>query len=453
MKYKNRIASLLMILAVFGTMRTLSPSITNAFADEETPVSNSSDFLYRVNLGRADDVRLLMRHGASANQVSGEGVPALCLAAGRIDPEGVNVMKALLDGGANINARDAKGQTPLHYAAKVGNIEAINFLMEHSIDSYALDNNGDVARTAAYKAGQKDSVKAIDDYILKQTAEVTQQYRDRNRELAQARNPEPQSTPTPTPKAMDIVKPPTPPKSGASVTPKIEAASPETPLTDDTAKSTTVQTPPEKTATAEDVPPAPDDATDDGEDKADNTDAPKDEAAAQADAAEEKKKEESSRVIYDLAFNVCAFQYWSYCQSVGQTMDIDKEEVMISIESSKTEVSSLKKNLLKEYKVPPATVETISTSAQKRIYRELNNMQSNRDRHEKGVGKRDDMQERCELIARQWGIKGPAKLVDDTNDNANGKAGSKGGGQGGGKGAGKGGKHKTHAKNNSNSLH
>ncbi|NBO17918.1 MAG: ankyrin repeat domain-containing protein, partial [Proteobacteria bacterium] len=139
-----------------------------------------SDFIYRVNLGRADDVRLMIRQGASPNQLSGEGVPVLCLAAARVDPEGPEVIHALLDAGANLSGRDSKGQNALFYAARSGNIASINYLLEVGIDMYAIDNNGDVARTVAHKVGQDESIRAMDDYVLRTTAQITQQYSQQN---------------------------------------------------------------------------------------------------------------------------------------------------------------------------------------------------------------------------------------------------------------------------------
>ncbi|MBY0407940.1 MAG: ankyrin repeat domain-containing protein, partial [Rickettsiales bacterium] len=188
----------------------VAPSFAEERIQDETA---RSEFVYRVNLGRADDVRLLMRQGASANQLSGEGVPVICLAAGRRDPEGVNVIHALLQQGANINARDKQGQTPLFYAAKSGNLDSITYLLDNNADSYALDNNGDVARTAAYRAGQNDAVRAIDDFILQQTAKVTQAYRKRNRELAGQYPPPPKPKVIPSPGTAPIAPeaPPAPP--------------------------------------------------------------------------------------------------------------------------------------------------------------------------------------------------------------------------------------------------
>jgi hypothetical protein len=409
-----------------------------------------SEFIYRVNLGRADDVRLLIRQGASPNQVSGEGVPVICLAAGRIDAEAVNIIEALIDAGANVNARDSKGQNPLFYAAKAGNIASINYLMQYGVDPYALDNNGDVARTAGFKAGQKDAVKAIDDYILKQTAEITQQYRERNREMARrAKAPRGAKGAAPTDAPEN---PATTGAKGALAAIKAPAPSPdEAAAAEDTADAGT---------DAEATPPAPA-ASGGAPTPAPAATAP--EEAAPEDFTSETPEEKASRIedetnqtIYSLAFNVCAYQYWSYCSSAKQSVDIDHEELIIAIESSRTEAERLKRVLSKDYQLAPKIIDSITGSAQKRIYRELNGMASNRDRHEQGVGKRDDMQSRCEEIGRQWGAKPPTKIKSNNDDDNQGRGRGKGGsGKAGGKkgasrskkgGAGKGGASKAGSK-------
>lgn len=411
MNHNKHLPSLLLALAGLWILPAGFPGIAPAQAQERIQDEAArSDFIYRVNLGRADDVRLLMRQGASPNQVSGTNIPVICLAAGRIDPEGVNVVQALLEAGANLEARDPKGQSALFYAAKAGNIPTINYLLEQRIDAYALDNNGDVARTAAFKAGQPNAVKAIDDFALRQTAELTQAYRQRNQELSnpQPASPAPQAANVP-PQAeiLPVVKP----------EPGIAAPAPPAPPAPTPDITSPGFVPPE----APDAPPAPAMADDD--------EAAADESNETPVERSERMKEESRNLIYSMSFNVCAFQYWSYCSSAKQSVDLDKEELIVAIESSKSAALSLKRQLIKEYSIPAKTVESISTSAQRRIYKEINSMPSNRERHEQGVGKRDDMQDRCESIARQWGVKPPKKLVDPAPppESGTGKGGKRGG--------------------------
>lgn len=399
-----------------------------------------SDFIYRVNLGRADDVRLMIRQGASPNQVNGEGVPVLCLAAGRVDPEAPEVLHALLDAGANLNGRDSKGQTALFYAAKAGNNESINYLLDAGIDMYAIDNNGDVARTAAHKAGQTDAIKAMDDYVLRATAQITQQYNqqsDKGRRKG-ARRTQQDSGPTLSPATSTAAPDATlaaPPAPVPAPTPAPAAPAPAAP---EEAGADNAKAPP--SPPAEPAPPSPPagPAARPQPVASPTATAPSpEELAAQKEAEEAeraRKDEEMKGVIYDMSFNICAFQYWYYCSTAKQSTDLEQEELIIAIESSQTKAEKLQKQLITQYKLPKSYVEGIAASAQSRIFRELNNMASNRDRHENGVGKRDDMQERCELIARQWGVKAIGNADEELPVKgapaSNSKSGSKGGNKG-----------------------
>lgn len=477
-----RVFCLTLCLSLLLAVMVLGSAMPAAAQERQQDEAARSEFIYRVNLGRADDVRLLMRQGASANQVSGEGVPVLCLAAGRIDEESVHIIQALLNAGANINSRDSKGQTALFYAARSGNLDALTYLLDSGIDMYAIDNNGDVARTVAHVSGQKDSVKAIDDYVLSQTARITNQYLEQNRDKlenkakrqerrqaatssgptlapsadkpdaapeeatsATATASAPAIAPTDTPPVMEEKKPAE--EKPAAETPAEGAAKAESPAEEKPADTAPSEAAPAEEKSAEEKPAeeAPAEGTASEEKPAEAKPAEEQAAAESApqetpagptpeelQAKREQREEEIKNVIYDMSFNVCAFQYWFYCSSAKQSTDIDREELLIAIESSKTKAEGLQKKLIKEYKLSAKYVEAIVSSAQSRIYGELNEMASNRDRHEKGVGKRDDMQERCEFIARQWGVKSSGVPISDKSTAGKGKgksdAGSKGSG-------------------------
>ena len=53
-------------------------------------------------------------------------------------------MKLLLDRGADVNAADNDGQTPLHHASREYEvIDAVTLLLDRGADVNAADNNGD----------------------------------------------------------------------------------------------------------------------------------------------------------------------------------------------------------------------------------------------------------------------------------------------------------------------
>jgi truncated hemoglobin YjbI len=104
--------------------------------------------LYRAATG--DVARVLLAAGATVDLASGptRGT-ALHQAARRGN---VSVAEALLDHGTTIEARDAKGQTPLRRAVNCRQLEIVRLFVQHGADPHAVDRRGvsplNMARTA-----------------------------------------------------------------------------------------------------------------------------------------------------------------------------------------------------------------------------------------------------------------------------------------------------------------
>lgn len=112
------------------------------------------DALYQLSRGGSGSeaagrvvVELLVRHGADVNRESGpgRGTP-LHMAARR----GHRMLtEALLDAGADIDARDSKGVTPLMRAVNCGKTEVVRLLLERGADWQIADKEGALPMDAA----------------------------------------------------------------------------------------------------------------------------------------------------------------------------------------------------------------------------------------------------------------------------------------------------------------
>lgn len=81
---------------------------------------------------------------------------------GRIRPfqRKLSLVKYLVSMGASPNARDIKGNTPLHLMAERGYLEGVKFLTESSLVDVNLQNNeGLIALHVAVESGFSDVVK------------------------------------------------------------------------------------------------------------------------------------------------------------------------------------------------------------------------------------------------------------------------------------------------------
>ena len=75
--------------------------------------------------------------------------------------------KLLIAHGADANAEDSDGWTPMHYAAYCGHAEAVKFLIAHGADANAKNNNGMTPLHYAACRGHAEAVKILETAIAK----------------------------------------------------------------------------------------------------------------------------------------------------------------------------------------------------------------------------------------------------------------------------------------------
>jgi hemoglobin len=101
-------------------------------------------------------VEILIRRGADVNRPRGpEAQTPLHMAARRGN---LAIAQALLDGGAALEAQDKKGETPLRRAVNCGHPEFVSLLLAYGADVNARDKQG---RTPLQAARRPDMVKLL----------------------------------------------------------------------------------------------------------------------------------------------------------------------------------------------------------------------------------------------------------------------------------------------------
>ncbi len=106
---------------------------SQGFDDKSTPIHMAS-----IN-GHVEVVRILVEHGADAKAQDGMGRTALHVASA----EGhVEVVRMLVEHGVGATAQDGKGLTPLHVASTWGHVDVVCVLVEYGADVATQDEHG-----------------------------------------------------------------------------------------------------------------------------------------------------------------------------------------------------------------------------------------------------------------------------------------------------------------------
>lgn len=89
--------------------------------------------------------------------------------AGRID-----VVRALIESGANIHAKTKDGETTLHFAARAGNLEIVKLLVEKGCDCNAVNQHGETPLMIASSYTYSKKREAVVGYLSERGAANTQ---------------------------------------------------------------------------------------------------------------------------------------------------------------------------------------------------------------------------------------------------------------------------------------
>jgi ankyrin repeat protein len=78
-----------------------------------------------------------------------------------------SVVRLLLEHGADINAQNQIGRTPLHWASIKGALEVVRLLLEHGSDVEVEDYDGKTALEFAADGGHGEVVESLREQVAK----------------------------------------------------------------------------------------------------------------------------------------------------------------------------------------------------------------------------------------------------------------------------------------------
>ena len=138
--------------------------------------------------GNVELVRMLIEHGADVNVRTKDGSTPLLMAAklGNMEDEegetqlhketrngNVELVRMLIEHGADVNVRTNYSSTPLLAAARFGNIEVVRVLLEHGANVEAEDKKRRTSFQIASMKGYNDVVELLSDHGAKRVFSVS----------------------------------------------------------------------------------------------------------------------------------------------------------------------------------------------------------------------------------------------------------------------------------------
>ncbi len=111
--------------------------------------------------GRREAAALLLARGGDVNTHANNSFKVAALHAALAGPT-PDIARSLIDAGADVNARQQAGVTPLQEAANNGNVDLIRLLVERGADPSAKDDQGQSAADWARKGGHPEVTELLE---------------------------------------------------------------------------------------------------------------------------------------------------------------------------------------------------------------------------------------------------------------------------------------------------
>ena len=111
-----------------------------------------------VSVGNYNIVNLLIKKGADISAKNGRGETVLHIASKKGDKD---ILSALLKNNPNLEAEENNGRTPLHFAIKGGDVEIVDLLIRSGSNIESSDKYGDTPLHIAVTNGNLDIVDLL----------------------------------------------------------------------------------------------------------------------------------------------------------------------------------------------------------------------------------------------------------------------------------------------------
>ena len=153
------------IAAKYGEIKAMITILSYASKEHKVELLATKDNSGKTALhiaaenGKIDVIRFLLENGAEVNAKDRSGATPLYTP---IKYGHTDIVKLLIKEGAEVDITNRYvNQTPLHWAVKNGRFDIVKFLLENGADINAIDNAGETPLHLAVKNGRFDIVKLI----------------------------------------------------------------------------------------------------------------------------------------------------------------------------------------------------------------------------------------------------------------------------------------------------